>query len=120
MNALDMESVAHTLQGRMKTVNVSNAPIILTANRDPLLLKYDRRNHAMDFLEFAKSHGLPWAGIAIAAYAFWVQVVIPGRDRHFQFLDKIESAMNELSKAQATILNHIANCEHRNEDSKHG
>ncbi len=65
----------------------------------------------MDFFEFAKSHGLPWAGFAIAGYAFWVQVVIPGRDRHFQFLDKIESAMDELTKAQATILNHISSCE---------
>lgn len=110
-----------TLQDKMRIANVFNAPIILTRNRDSLLSKYDRGNHAMDFLEFAKSHGLPWAGIAIAAYAFWVQVVIPGRDRHFQFLDKIESAMDELSRAQATILNHIANCEHHTrEDSKHG
>lgn len=70
----------------------------------------------MDFLDFVKSHGLPWAAILVTGYAFWVQVVIPGRDRHFQFLDKIETAMDELSKAQATILNHIS----RSEDTKNG
>lgn len=73
----------------------------------------------MDLLDFVKSHGLPWAAITIAAYAFWVQVVIPGRDRHFQFLDRIQSAMDELARAQATILNHLSQCE-QHEETKHG
>jgi hypothetical protein len=75
----------------------------------------------MDIVEFMKTHGLPWAGMAIAAYAFWVQVVIPGRDRHFQFLDKIESAMVEMAKTQTAIMREVAELVQRVEgDSKNG
>jgi len=75
----------------------------------------------MDIFDFMKTHGLPWAGIAIAAYAFWVQVVIPGRDRHFQFLDKIEGAMLEMAKTQTAIMNEVASLVQRVDgDSKHG
>lgn len=75
----------------------------------------------MDIFDFVKSHGLPWAGIAIAAYAFWVQVVIPGRDRHFQFLDKIEGAMIEMAKTQNAIMREIAELVQRVEgEDRHG
>lgn len=75
----------------------------------------------MDIFEFMKTHGLPWAGMAIAAYAFWVQVVIPGRDRHFQFLDKIESAMVEMAKTQTAIMSEVASLVQRVEgDSRNG
>lgn len=54
----------------------------------------------MDFMTFAKEIGIPAAGLV----AMFVYVVLPLKDRHLKFLDKIELTIDKITETQDKIV----------------
>ena len=54
----------------------------------------------MDFMSIAKEFGIPAVGLA----AMFFYVVLPLRDRHLKFLDKIELTIDKITETQDKIV----------------
>lgn len=54
----------------------------------------------MDFVSIAKDVGIPAAGLI----AMFIYVVLPLKDRHLRFLDKIELTIDKITETQDKIV----------------
>lgn len=65
----------------------------------------------MDFVQFVEKLGLPTAQLVAVVLGIWQafrwsakEVIIPARDRHFKFMDTVETGVKAMADSQKVIL----------------